>query len=187
MNKLLRKRSVFYSLVAAVVLVGALLIYLLVRPVATGFTYRGEYWISNDSSAEYKFKVLNSKQIEVTASEKGSDDEPTVETYYYVENDGEIIVFYLLDDENYDETKEKYLEDWDVYYGLYASSINPVTLVGFPTEINAYSMGTLKTANGYSYTCVGTILVTIFGGALELALIAFTGMSASKTFKKKRK
>lgn len=182
MKKFLSKKPVMISLLVAAVLVLALYIGMLARPVALGWTY-SDVEAKDGVTVTTKMK-FGGKTIKGTMTTKTVDGEETenYEMYYY--RDGNKVWMLapteLMSEEDYDklieEIKKMKKEDKAAYEAE----------VGDPTfTINAFSATQKMGDETTKISCNATTIFAVVAGVIELVLIAGAVMSTLYVVKKK--
>lgn len=172
MKKFLGKKSVFLSLLVTVVLFTGLYIYMLVRPVAYGFTYEG---ISSIARAEIECTFKSSKVVEIEIEDE------VIELYYY-QDDGKLIFLTTTDRMSEDEYEDliedaREQDDYEEQLDKLKTRVNAFEAVIDP-GIPGVSSLTVK--------CEDSVTFAIVGGIVELAILVFAGLSTVCIIKKKK-
>lgn len=175
MKKFLGKLPVMITFVSLAVVMLIAYIGLLVRPVAVGFTYKGEMDIGM-GEMEMVVKVKSGSKVDVKVDVDGTSME--LEDVRYIEHDRELLVLLNygtmqpleLTDKEYKEMKEDIIKDWDTYKEA-------------AFDINAFEMG----EDGDSLTCTGSIVFAIVGGVVLVALLTFGTLSVLYFVKGRKK
>jgi len=182
MKKFLKKKPVMITFIALAVVMLIVYIGMLVRPVAIGFTYRGQ---SSNSIGSYTYiydieDKIGGKTIKsVTTKTSILGNSETVTTTeserYYFTYKGFIVVDNIGAVENDDEFKDwknDIKENWDTY--------KDGTLSVGVAKTNAFKIG----EGDDSSSCVGSIVFAVVGGILLVAVVALAGTSVVLSLKK---
>lgn len=171
MKKFLGKKPVMITFVALAIVMLVVYIGLLVRPVAVGFTYKGEITNPMDPTQkmEVSVKFKSSKKAEMAV--KGESETDTV---YYFEKDGYVVFLPIDKEEDYKTAKEECLKDWE------ATKVAVEAGMG-GTDCSAFSAKVM----GADLKCTGSVVFAIVGGVVELVLLAAAGLSVFYVVKKK--
>ncbi|MBQ8430782.1 MAG: hypothetical protein IJX26_02405 [Clostridia bacterium] len=159
MKSFLTKKPVMISFIVAAVVVLVAYIAMLVRPIIVGMTYTGKI-----DGVEQSIKIDSSKKLTV-------EFEDFKESYYYVENDGKIVIDLsgMVTKDTYKDWKKEVKENWDL-----------VEEEAF--EVSAFSAKVMDE----KYTCTGAIVFAIIGGIVAAGLATFATLSVVYTVKEKR-
>lgn len=154
MKKFLGKLPVLITFVALAVVMLVAYIGLLVRPVAVGFTYKGEI-----DKEVVSIKIKNGSEFVMT----GEDSDEKIEGRYVVKGREIAIIPYKMSDKEFKDAKEEVLDNWKDY----KETMNLVY------EANAFKTD----AFGEEFTCTGSIVFAIVGGVVLVALLTFGTLS----------
>lgn len=178
MKKFLGKKVTMISFVVVAVVLAVFYIGMLVRPVAIGFTYKGEIAYGLNDTMDMTVKVNSGSEVDVTLKYPDqSKDE--LENVRYVEHDGEIYLLMdyftmqpeKLTDKQYKERKKEILRNWDTYEEA-------------AFDINAFEIEMDDDED--TLTCVGSIVFAVIGGVVLTALGTLGALSVYYYVKDKK-
>ena len=179
MKKFLGKLPVMITFASLAVVMLVAYVGLLVRPVAIGFTYKGQQTSEYGSYSvvyDYELKVVSNKKIKAKQTATrivGSTETVTTseEVLYYFCKDGLMLTNSTVDnDEEYEQWKEMLNDDWDAYKSR-------------GSKTNAF----LITDEEGSYKCAGSIVFAVVGGIVLVSLMTFGTLSVIYFVKNKKR
>ncbi len=165
MKKFLSKLPVMVTFLAVAVVILALYIGILARPVSYGMKYSGtvsyEVGTTNvEYDATYKFK--NNKVLSITMTDSNGTTE-TMDAWYIRE--GRKVAIAGYSEEAYNDALEEYKaytqEEKDAFWAEYGININAFKFYN----------------NDTSFVCAGAIVFAVVMGVIELAVITFAVLS----------
>ncbi len=171
MKKFFGKLPVMITFIALAVIMTVAYIGLLVRPVAIGFTYKGEIehpMTSEKVDVSVKFKSGKKAEMKIEGEES--------EEIYYFEKDGYVVFLDIENKDDYKDAKEEYIEHWDEVKVM----VETMGLGG--KDCNAFNAIVM----GQELQCTGSIVFAVVGGIVELVLLAGAGLSVFYFIKKKK-
>lgn len=175
MKKFLGKKSTMITFVVLSVVLLVFYIGMLVRPVAIGFTYKGEFELAPGQTMEMEIKATSGSKANIKIKVDGASIE--MEDVRYVAHDEEIYLMFNLmtgeaekmSDSEFKAQKKEILKNWDVYEEG-------------ALDVNAFVMGDDED----SLTCAGSIVFAVVAGLVVAAVLTF-GTLSLVAFTKKRK
>lgn len=172
MKKFLSKKSTKILFIILTIVLTAVYVYMLVRPISYGMTYKNETTaLGITTTREATF--LSSKKMKVTTTTGSSTK--TVEQWIYCQG-GKVVVV----DPTGVMTEELYNMAVDT------QEERDALIKGATYNLNAFGGEGLAG----DYKCAGAVAFAIVGGVVELVLITFTALTfvfASKKAKKSTK
>ena len=162
MKKFLGKKPVMITFLSVAVVLLVVYIGMLVRPVAIGFSYKGEV-----SGTEYSVKIKNGS--EAVMSIEGVEE--TQKCRYVVKGREIFVIPEEMTDEEYKEAKKEILDNWDM-----------VKVSPFFSKTNAFKVEMMNE----EFTCAGSIVLAVVGGIVTAAVITFATLSTIVVVKKKK-
>jgi len=166
MKKFFGKKPVMITFIALAVVMLVVYIGMLVRPVAVGFTYKGEVESYSGKKVETSIKIKNGSEFVMT--QEGEDE--SIKGRYIVKGREILILPLEMTDKDFEETKEEALKNWKDA----KSSGMVFNASAFKTELD-----------GEDFICAGSIVFAAVGGVLELVLLAGAGLAVFYAVKKK--
>ena len=164
MKKGLKKKSTMITLIIVSLVLVALYVVMLARPVAVGFNYTHK---TDSVTTTYNFGFKK-----VTTTRESGNSKTTREVYYYCK-DGLVVIDTLGTVSNNDEYKtwkKNIEENWGAYKNT-------------GIEINAFKFG-----EDGDYSCSGSIIFAVVGGVVVVGMLALTALSIfGQNNKKKRR
>lgn len=182
MKNFLSKKPVMITFLVLSVLIISLYIGLLVRPVAIGFTYRGQssntigsYTYISDYEDKIGAKIIKSHII--TTRIIGNTETKTtteIERYYFTYKGFIVIdnINSVENDEEFNEWKQEIKDNWNTY--------KDGTLTVGVSKANAFSIGN----EDNSSICLGSIIFAIVGGVVIITIATITIISVILNSKK---
>ena len=175
MKKFFGKKPVMITFIALAVVLAVVYIGMLVRPVAIGFTYKGEMDMMGAGKMEMVVKVTSGSEVDVKVKVAGASVE--MEDLRYIEHDGQLLVLLDYDnmepikmtDKEYKDAKKEAIENWD-----------EIKKSGMLMDINAFEMG----QGEETLDCTGTVVFAIVAGVVELVLLAGAALAIVYAVKK---
>ena len=182
MKKFLKKKPVMIAFVVVAVIMIAVYIGMLVRPIAVGFTYRGQHSNTYGSytyiyDVEDKIGGKTIKSVTTKTSILGNSETVTTtesERYYFTYKGFVVVdnIGAVKNDNEFKDWKEDIKENWDTY--------KDGTLSVGVAKTYAFTIG----EGEGSSSCVGSIVFTIVGGILLVAVVILAGTSVVLSLKK---
>lgn len=168
MKKFIKKKPVAITVCVLAILMLAFYMYMIIRPVAVGMSYKGELNLGiKKVEATYKINGF-SKLTQITENAE-------IEYSYFVKG-REIVVFLghdgEMNKEDYQDMKERVLKNWEYYKKL-----------GWVNSVNAFTME----KGGENFISTSSIVFAVVGGIVTLTLIIMAGMAIAPSKKKSKK